>query len=138
MDKKSFTLIEIMVVIVIIGILLTIAIPKFSWRKERVLDDDAVISLKQMNSAEKFYYLEHHIDTDSYYPDTGLEDNIDNINQNLKLDLNEDNWDYLCTDTGCVQATRTGADARTWRMCVDDEEPVSGDTCPSQGGTACP
>ena len=126
MKQTGLTLLEIMIVVIVIGLLATLTIPHFGWRRERSLDDEAEAGLKQMNAAEKFYHLEH---AENYYPATDSQTDISSINLNLKLDLREDSWDYLCTDSGCVQATRKDAGARTWRMCIDEPEPVADQTC---------
>ena len=77
-----------------------------------------------MSMAEKFYYLEQ----DEYYPSSGSESNIDNINDNLKLQLSERYWDYLCNNAGCVQAERNG---EYWHLSVDDSDgEVDSGACP--------
>ena len=124
--RKGMTLIEVLVVMIIIVVLAAFTIPNFGGRKEDTLDNEAFGVLKQMNAAEKFYYLE----MDNYYPSSGDESDISTINQNLKLaDITENNWDYLCNDTGCAQATRVGADSRIWHMEITHGDPVSG-ACP--------
>lgn len=122
---KGVTLIEIFVVVIIIVILTTIAISNFDSRKEQAFNKEVMISLGQMSAAEKLCYVER----DEYYPSAGNESNINNINDNLKLDLVEDNWDYSCDSTGCVQAARIGGDARSWRLRINEGDSVSG-TCP--------
>ena len=121
----GLTLIEILVVIIISVVLATIVISNFNSRKEQAFDKEATISLGQMSAAEKLCYVER----DAYYPGAGNESNINNINDNLKLDLVEDNWDYKCDSTGCVQATRIGGVLRNWRLRINEGDPVSG-TCP--------
>ncbi len=133
MKNNSVTLLEILVVILIVGILMIIAIPKFSSVKEKDIIVEAEAGLRQLSAAEKFYYLEK----DEYYPSSGSETNIDNINQNLKLELKENFWDYLCDNAGCVQASRIGG-SKDFRLCITEEDPVEDDVCPSQGGSACP
>ncbi len=116
---------EVMVVMLIVGILVAIAIPNFGQNREANIDNEALVILDIMNAAERFYYIK----MGSYYPSSGSESDINNINQDLKLDLSEINWDYLCENTGCVQATRIGGDGRSWHMQIDDEEATSG-ACP--------
>ncbi len=135
MKKTGFTLVEIMAVIAIVGLLTILGIVSLMTIKESGLDKEAVASLKQMNAAERFYYLETGSD---YYPPTGNTSNIDDINQELKLDFYDDNWNYYCDNVGCVQATRKVTGGRTWRMCISKEDkPIKG-ACPSAGGSACP
>jgi len=92
--KKSFTLLELTVVIIIIGILAGIALPLFSKPKEYALGKEAIANLKFIAAAERFYYMERRI---SYYPASGNEANITNINNNLRLALTNASWDYNIT-----------------------------------------
>jgi prepilin-type N-terminal cleavage/methylation domain-containing protein len=56
-SEKGFTLVELMIVVVIIGILASIAIPKFSSIISRSKVTEAKLMLKQIVDLEKTYYL---------------------------------------------------------------------------------
>lgn len=131
MRTGGFTLLEVIVVVVIIGILATLAITHYSSYKESALDKEAKADLKLIRSAERIYKME----VSTYYPSSGSESTIVNINNNLKLDLPAGanrNWDYLVKNDGCSQATRfNGPDSRSWFLAIADADgdPDSG-TCP--------
>jgi len=68
--KKGFTLIELMIVVVIIGILAAIAIPKFTSIQEDAKRSACRSNLKNIATAEAMYYarLDH-----TYTDAAGLE-----------------------------------------------------------------
>ena len=55
---KGFTLIEIMIVVMIIGILLAIAVPNFVKARDTSRKQSCVASLKQIDSAKEQYAME--------------------------------------------------------------------------------
>ncbi|MBM4152000.1 MAG: prepilin-type N-terminal cleavage/methylation domain-containing protein [Kiritimatiellaceae bacterium] len=57
--KKGFTLIEIMLVIVIIGIIVGIAVPQISGKLGKSVDTAALASLKAVESAIHSYQMDH-------------------------------------------------------------------------------
>ena len=64
-DNKGFTLIELLIVVVIIGILAAIAIPKFSATREKAYFAAMKSDLKNLASQQEIYYS----DTYSYSTD---------------------------------------------------------------------
>jgi len=57
--SKGFTLIELMIVVVIIGILAALAIPRFMYASARTKQAEAKGLLKQIYTTERSYYQEH-------------------------------------------------------------------------------
>ena len=59
-DSRGFTLIELLIVIVIIGILAAIAIPKFANTKERAYLASMKADLRNLVTAEEAYLAEYY------------------------------------------------------------------------------
>ena len=64
-NKKGFTLIELLIVVVIIGILAAIAIPKFSQTREKAYVSAMKSDLKNLASQQEIYYADHYVYTTS-------------------------------------------------------------------------
>ncbi len=132
MKKRGFSLVELIVVTIIIGILGTIAIPTFRAAQEKAYDNDARAQLRLIIAAEKILRME----TDAYYDSVAPD--IDGINTNLRLSISTaGQWGYFTSvnsvvnpPTCCAQATRIGFGNRTWAMTNTDIDPVSGAVCP--------
>ena len=59
-DRKSaFTLVEIMIVVLIIGILLAIAVPNFVHARETARGKSCIANLRQMSSAEDQWAIDN-------------------------------------------------------------------------------
>jgi len=93
--NKGFTIIELMVALIIIGVLVSLAIPGFSRTKERAFDKEAQIGLNLIAAGEKMY----RVKIGSYYPSSGTVDKSD-IEDNLQLDLSSSSWEYNITGLG--------------------------------------
>ena len=59
-DTKGFTLIELLIVVVIIGILAAIAIPKFSATREKAYFAAMKSDMKNLASQQEIYYADHY------------------------------------------------------------------------------
>ncbi|PTX95540.1 pilus assembly protein [Opitutus sp. ER46] len=66
MHRKGFTLVEIMIVVVIIGLLAAMAIPAFQKVRASSQGKAVLNNLRQLSSAADQYFLEHgvtHVET---------------------------------------------------------------------------
>ena len=65
-SKKGFTLVEIMIVVVIIGLLAALAIPAFTTVRERTIKSTLDNDARQLASAANQYFLEQNVSTVDY------------------------------------------------------------------------
>lgn len=129
----SFTLMEVIIVVIIIAILVGMGVPFYMKAAERTKTKDAIAQLKLIQEAEEMRYLE----LNQYVPCT---DNAD-CNQKLFLDLRTTNpdWNYAVTSTDTsanfnATAQRTGG---SWSSCQFDVD-ETGDPGISSGANTCP
>jgi len=124
MKERSFTLLEILIVIVIVGILAGIGMASYTGVKEKTLGKEAIANLKLIASAEDLRRME----TGSYY----ISSNLQNINNNLKLSLSATNWVYAISGTAATfsATARRGACVYTLTDSDADDEPNPNAGCP--------
>jgi prepilin-type N-terminal cleavage/methylation domain-containing protein len=58
-NRRGFTLIELMIVVVIISLLAALAVPRFTRASGKAKKSEAKTILKQIYQLERAYYLEH-------------------------------------------------------------------------------
>ncbi len=117
---RSFTLIELIMVVVIIGVMVTFAAPAFRVTRDRVLENEANANLRLMQSAQRIYRME-----------TGAFISCANeacLNTNLKLELPASSaWNYSAPlANGCSEANRDAGGTLLRRsLAIGSETPVA-------------
>jgi type IV pilus assembly protein PilA len=98
--KRGFTLIEVLIVVIILGILATISIPNFTNMVERARKSEALTNLSAIVTGQRAYHLEHG----NYIACA----NSDEILTNLGVDVTSAKFfTYTATVTE-ARATRSG------------------------------
>ncbi|MFC1657899.1 type II secretion system protein [Candidatus Omnitrophota bacterium] len=136
---KAVTLLELLIVVILIGIIAAVGLPGFATMRERSLDNEAKVSLKLIQAAEKIYRMKVGV----YWPDAGLADTA-SLNNELKLDLSESaqaSWTYEASSSGgsaplSAQATRNNNPANWDRDYYIDEDNDEACCCPKS--SVCP
>ncbi|MDO8749141.1 MAG: prepilin-type N-terminal cleavage/methylation domain-containing protein [Candidatus Omnitrophota bacterium] len=133
--NEGFTIIEVMVVLIIVGVLTSLAIPGFFRTKERAFDKEAQIELNLIVAGEKMYRAKISF----YYPFSGTVVRSD-IENNLQLDLSSSAWEYTITDIGSggvnfnAVAARNGPASWSRQWSIDASGVLS---CASTCGSSC-
>jgi prepilin-type N-terminal cleavage/methylation domain-containing protein len=89
MKKKGFTLIEVLIVIIIIGILAAIALPQYVSTLEKARSAEALGALGSMRSAMDRYWYEQ-ISQNGYVTLTSLD--------SLDVEIDQTKWTYTFSD----------------------------------------
>ena len=95
LDSKGFTLIELMVVMVIIGLLAATVVPKFFGQVDKAMQQDAQAQIELLGQALDLYRLEKH-----KYPTS--DEGLDAIKSYLKKSIPKDPWgnDFIYESPG--------------------------------------
>ncbi len=114
----GFTVLELIIVMVIIGILAALGLANFAGPKEQAVDREAQASLKLISSAEKIYRME----IGGYVNCSNT--SVLNANLRLMIPASDTNWKYRVTGAGAsvfsAAAQRTsGPYSGTKLFCID-------------------
>lgn len=107
---NGFTLMELMIVLVVIGIMAGAAVPAYQGIVEKSRSNEAITNLQVLYMAEKAYALDHS--GNFFFPDP--KDDLNAINTNLKLDVQTKFYDIQISGSGSnfeVAANRSGGGA---------------------------
>jgi general secretion pathway protein G len=95
LGAQGFTLIELMVVMVIIGLLAATVVPKFFGQVDKAMQQDAQAQIELLGQALDLYRLEKH-----KYPTT--DEGLEALKSYLKKNVPKDPWgnDYIYESPG--------------------------------------
>jgi prepilin-type N-terminal cleavage/methylation domain-containing protein len=105
MDRKGFTLIELLIVVVIIGILASIAIPKFANTKEKAYIASMKSDLRNLVTAEEAYFADS-VKYSATIGAGGVDFNVTSGNNTPTLAVTLDGWTASISN---VNTTKTCA-----------------------------
>jgi type IV pilus assembly protein PilE len=123
--KKGFTLIEVLIVVIILGILATLALPQFTKTVERAKRSEALTNIAAVQTGLKIYVLEQ----DGDYTDATL--------GGLDSEITEKYWAITISGLGVgtytITATRDAsahADYASKTLIIDQDGDWSSSTYP--------
>ena len=105
MNRHGFTLIELLIVVVIIGILAAIAIPKFANTKEKAYIASMKSDLRNLITAEEAYFADS-VKYTTTVGAGGVNFNVTTGNNNPTLALTADGWSATISN---INTTKTCA-----------------------------
>jgi prepilin-type N-terminal cleavage/methylation domain-containing protein len=115
MNRKGFTLVEVLIVVIIIGILAAIGIPQFAASIEKAKGGEARAGLGHIQTGEKVYYAENEAYT--------------TLPSELDITLSQKYWTFTITATSTMYtatATRSGGTHGTQTLSMDETGFISG------------
>lgn len=114
----GFTLVELLVVIVVIAILISLAVPTYIRTTEKVRAGEAITNLELIYTGERVYRLQIGV----YSPDLA---DADDINTALNIFIEPKDWSYdvdgSLSTTFTATATRGGSGAYSTDQIIIDE-----------------
>jgi len=116
MKAKGFTLVEVLIVVIIIGILAAIGIPQFADSIEKAKGGEARAGLGHIQTGEKVYFAERETYT--------------NALGDLDISLSQRYWSFGITasdSTYTATATRSGGIRTGQTITMDHDGTISGD-----------
>ena len=126
-NKKGFTLIELLIVVVIIGILAAIAIPKFANTKQKAYVATLKEDLRNLVTAEEAYFADNTTYTNAlpatyFQPSTGVSYAVSGAIGT--------GWEATATHVGLVGATVPGCHIAIGTYATTSTEDEGAPYCP--------
>ncbi|MDP2980736.1 MAG: prepilin-type N-terminal cleavage/methylation domain-containing protein [Candidatus Omnitrophota bacterium] len=122
MDRKGFTLVEVLIVVIIIGILASIGIPQFAASIEKAKGGEARAGLGHIQTGEKVYYAEKEFYTNNIGT-PGVQGDLDII-------LTQKFWTFTMSTpsstTYIATATRSGGTQSGQTLTMDQAGTIGG------------
>jgi prepilin-type N-terminal cleavage/methylation domain-containing protein len=103
--NRGFTLIELLIVVVIIGILAAVAIPKFASTKEKAYLGTMKSDLRNLATAQESYFYEHNTYYSGGVPAAGFLYNPSRDVSVSLADVSIAGWSATATHPGAVGKT---------------------------------
>jgi len=108
MLKKGFTLLEVLIVVIIIGILVAIALPQYTTTLEKSKSAEAVTNVGSLKAAvDRYWYQNNETDPTNTDPDKLDIDNPNNVVGKLYTYSISANTSSATTRTYTILATRS-------------------------------
>lgn len=129
---RGFTLMEMLVVIIIVGILATLGIRQYYPLREKGIAKEAFVALRLIRAAEEVYFAENG----AYYPASGSEASEATINTYLRLDIrggpniSDGNWDYTVNSATATADRNSGPfDTCVYTITYSAPNSIAGTNC---------
>lgn len=118
-SQSAFTLIELMIVVVLLGIVVVFGIPNYDKSRARTVEKDAVHNLTAIAlSMEAFKFR----DDGGEYPNGSVLDDVGEINTTLDLGIIEQRMVYSCIGNGNFFNCTANPDDYIWGIRVRDTD----------------
>ncbi len=123
LTRKGFTLIEVLIVVIILGILATIAVPQFTKIVEKTYGAELGTNVAAIQTGQAIYALEN----DGSYV---AADGATAINASYSITIKEKDWDLETDASGNISAFRKDGPEKDDTVIFDKTSAVTGGTWP--------